>query len=188
MMSNEKLHNNQIGLRIRTARKEKGINQTELANLLGKSLRTIQKYESGEIEVSIAMLNELVDKILVHERDRKGSKQTTQEIEVFFNFVGRFVPPSFGEELTPEEMEAVRKREARKDRLHQNYLKRKASGKQKEYEERVRAKKKAELDAKKDALRAADIANGVFVPVSNLPLLEPRKNTDRPIHTSTQYA
>ena len=48
MMSNEKLHNNQIGLRIRTARKEKGINQTELANLLGKSLRTIQKYESGE--------------------------------------------------------------------------------------------------------------------------------------------
>lgn len=34
MMSNEKLHNNQIGLRIRTARKEKGINQTELANLL----------------------------------------------------------------------------------------------------------------------------------------------------------
>ena len=42
MMSNEKLHNNQIGLRIRTARKEKGINQTELANLLGKSLRTIQ--------------------------------------------------------------------------------------------------------------------------------------------------
>ncbi len=31
MMSNEKLHNNQIGLRIRTARKEKGINQTELA-------------------------------------------------------------------------------------------------------------------------------------------------------------
>lgn len=35
MMSNEKLHNNQIGLRIRTARKEKGINQTELANLLG---------------------------------------------------------------------------------------------------------------------------------------------------------
>ena len=147
----------------------------------------IEKYENFD-HLSIAMLNELVDKILVHERDRKGSKQTTQEIEVFFNFVGRFVPPSFGEELTPEEMEAVRKREARKDRLHQNYLKRKASGKQKEHEERVRAKKKAELDAKKDALRAADIANGVFVPVSNLPLLEPRKNTDRPIHTSTQYA
>lgn len=50
---------NITGQKIRAARKQKGINQTELANLLGKSLRTIQKYESGEIEVSIAMINEL---------------------------------------------------------------------------------------------------------------------------------
>lgn len=48
-----------IGQRIQAARKQKGINQTELANRLGKSLRTVQKYESGEIEVSIAMINEL---------------------------------------------------------------------------------------------------------------------------------
>ncbi len=58
-MSNEAIQNKQIGLRIRAARKEKKINQTGLANLLGKSLRTIQKYESGEIEVSIAMINEI---------------------------------------------------------------------------------------------------------------------------------
>ena len=56
-MNNENNQNKQIGLRIRTARKEKGLNQTELANLLDKSLRTIQKYESGEIEVSIATIN-----------------------------------------------------------------------------------------------------------------------------------
>ena len=81
------------------------------------------------------MLNEFIEKILVHERDRKGSIQTTQEVEIYFNFVGRFVPPAFGEvELTPEELEEIRKREERKDRLHQNYLKRKANGKQKEYE------------------------------------------------------
>ena len=30
----------------------------------------------------------------------------------------------------PEEIEEMKKREARKDRLHQNYLKRKANGKQ----------------------------------------------------------
>ena len=36
---------------------------------------------------------------------KKGSIQTTQEVEIYFNFVGRFVPPSFGEvELTPEEL------------------------------------------------------------------------------------
>ena len=39
------------------------------------------------------MVNEFVDKVLVHERDRKGSIQTTQEIEIYFNFVGRYVPP-----------------------------------------------------------------------------------------------
>jgi len=46
------------------------------------------------------------------------------------------------------------KAEERKDRLHQNYLKRKESGKQKEYE---------------------DIAKGVFVPVNTLPKAEMKK-------------
>ena len=41
-------------------------------------------------------------------------------------------------EPTPEELEEIRKKEARKDKLHQNYLKRKARGKQKEYEERTK--------------------------------------------------
>ena len=50
-----------IGLRIRTLRKRKGYNQQELADILGKSLRTVQKYESGEIEVSIAMANQLAE-------------------------------------------------------------------------------------------------------------------------------
>lgn len=52
-----------IGGRLREVRKKKGLNQTELANLLGKSLRTVQKYESGEIEISIAMINELARKL-----------------------------------------------------------------------------------------------------------------------------
>ena len=132
-------------------------------------------YESFD-NLTIAMLSEFIDKILVHERDRKGSQDTTQELEVYFNFVGKFVPPAFGEvELTPEELEERRKREERRERLYQNYLKRKANGKQKEYEERTRAKKQAELVTRKQAIRTEDIARGVFVPVSHLPKLEPRK-------------
>ena len=50
-----------IGLRIRTLRKRKGYNQQELADILGKSPRTVQKYESGEIEVSIAVANQLAE-------------------------------------------------------------------------------------------------------------------------------
>ena len=135
----------------------------------------IGKYENFD-KLTIAMLNEFIEKILVHERDRKGSIQTTQEVEIYFNFVGRFVPPAFGEvELTPEELEEIRKREERKDRLHQNYLKRKASGAQKRYEGKIKGRKKAEIEAKKAAIRAEDIAKGVFVPVSSLPQREPMK-------------
>ena len=135
----------------------------------------IDKYENFD-KLTIAMLNEFIEKILVHERDRKGSIQTTQEVEIYFNFVGRFVPPAFGEaELTPEELEEIRKREERKDRLHQNYLKRKASGAQKRYEDKIKERKKAEIEDKKAAIRAEDIAKGVFVPVSSLPQREPQK-------------
>ena len=166
--------------------------QTELTaeiSVLEKAVKSYEKHEKdadrfialiGKYEnfdkLTIAMLNEFIEKILVHERDRKGSIQTTQEVEIYFNFVGRFVPPAFGEvELTPEELEEIRKREERKDRLHQNYLKRKASGAQKRYEDKIKERKKAEIEAKKAAIRAEDIAKGVFVPVSSLPQREPMK-------------
>jgi DNA invertase Pin-like site-specific DNA recombinase len=140
-----------------------------------KFIALIERYENFD-NLTISMLNEFIDKILVHERDRKGSRETTQEIEVYFNFIGKYVPPKFMEvELTPEEQEELRKREERKERLHQNYLKRKANGKQKEYEERTKAKKKAEIDAKKQAIREEDMAKGIYIPVSKLPVLEPRK-------------
>jgi len=50
-----------IGQRIKTLRKRKGLNQQQLAQTLGKALRTVQKYETGEIEVSIAVVNQIAD-------------------------------------------------------------------------------------------------------------------------------
>ncbi|MBT9774876.1 recombinase family protein [Coprococcus catus] len=146
--------------------------QSELTaeiSVLEKAVKSYEKHEK-DADRFIALID------IVHERDRKGSIQTTQEVEIYFNFVGRFVPPAFGEvELTPEELEEIRKREERKDRLHQNYLKRKASGAQKRYEDKIKKRKKAEIEAKKAAIRAEDIAKGVFVPVSSLPQREPMK-------------
>ena len=135
----------------------------------------IDKYENFET-LTTTMLNEFVEKILVHERDRKGSIETTQEVEIYFNFIGKYAPPHFGEvHLTPEEEEALRKKEERKDRLHQNYLRRKANGKQKAYEDKIKAAKKAEMDAKKAALRAEDIANGVYYIRNTVPEVQPQK-------------
>ncbi len=137
----------------------------------------LDKYERFD-PLTTTMLNEFVEKILVHERARKGSVETTQEVEIYFKFIGKYVPPHFGEmKLTPEEAEALRKREERKDKLHQAYLRRKASGAQKKYEDKVRAKKKAEREAKSAALRADAIARGIFFPVSQLPTSAPRRAT-----------
>ncbi len=142
-----------------------------------KFIALIDKYENFDT-LTNTMLNEFVEKILVHERARKGSQDTTQEVEIYFNFVGRYIPPALQPvPLTPEEQEELRKKEERKDRLHQNYLRRKANGKQKEWEERYNAKRKAKMEAAKAAIRAEDIEKGIFTTVSQLPKQEPRKAT-----------
>ena len=140
-----------------------------------KFIALVDKYENFD-NLTTAMLNEFVEKILVHERDRKGSIETTQEIEIYFNFVGKYMPPHFGEvDLSPEELETLRKKEERKDRLHQNYLKRKASGWQREYYERTKSEKRRKMEEAKAAIRAEDMAKGVFIPASQLPKQEPKK-------------
>ena len=142
-----------------------------------KFIALIDKYENFDT-LTNTMLNEFVEKILVHERARKGSQDTTQEVEIYFNFVGRYIPPALQPvPLTPEEQEELRKKEERKDRLHQNYLRRKANGKQKEWEERYNAKRKAKMEAAKAAIRAEDMEKGIFTTVSQLPKQEPRKAT-----------
>ena len=142
-----------------------------------KFIALIDKYENFDT-LTNTMLNEFVEKILVHERARKGSQDTTQEVEIYFNFVGRYIPPALQlVPLTPEEQEELRKKEERKDRLHRNYLRRKANGKQKEWEERYNAKRKAKMEAAKAAIRAEDMEKGIFTTVSQLPRQEPRKAT-----------
>ena len=168
----------QDALEIEIAELEKAVTGYEQSQKSAeKFIALIDKYENFDT-LTNTMLNEFVEKILVHERARKGSQDTTQEIEIYFNFLGRYIPPSLQPvPLTPEEQEELRKKEERKDRLHQNYLKRKASGAQKRYEDKIKAKKKAEMDAKKALIRAEDMNKGVFSTIGQLPKEEPRKGS-----------
>ena len=168
----------QDALEIEIAELEKAVTGYEQSQKSAeKFIALIDKYENFDT-LTNTMLNEFVEKILVHERARKGSQDTTQEIEIYFNFLGRYIPPSLQPvPLTPEEQEELQKKEERKDRLHQNYLKRKASGAQKQYEDKIKAKKKAEMDAKKALIRAEDMNKGVFSTIGQLPKEEPRKGS-----------
>ena len=107
-----------------------------------KFISLINRYENFD-ELTNTMINEFVEKIIIHERDRKGSQTSKQKIEIYFNFIGNYEVPK--EELSEEERskleEEERKINERRDRLHQNYLKRKANGKQQEYEERYKARR-----------------------------------------------
>jgi len=119
-----------------------------------KFISLISRYENFD-ELTTTMINEFVEKIIVHERNRKGSQTSKQKIEIYFNFIGNYEPPK--EELTEEEEEERLKIEERKDRLHQNYLKRKVNGKQQEYEERYKARREQRKQEKLKVLKRAGI-------------------------------
>ena len=125
-------------------------NYTDGTNEAKRFMSLINKYQEFE-NLTPMMVNELIDKIVVYERDRKGSTQTTQRIDIYFTFIGAFVPPA--DPIDPEEAavleEEHRKAEEIKDRRHRNYLRRKANGKQKEYEKKYEARRKARMDEKK---------------------------------------
>ena len=123
-----------------------------------KFISLISRYENID-ELTTTMINEFVEKIIVHERDRKGSQTSKQKIEIYFNFIGNYELPQA--ELSDEEKQKLeeeeRKIKERKDKLHQNYLKRKASGKQKEYEDKYKARREQKKQEKLKVLKRVGI-------------------------------
>lgn len=113
----------------------------------------IERYENFD-NLTNTMLNEFVYKVLVHERERKGLQDSPQKIEIFFNFIGNYEP--LQEELSEEELRKIEEEEKEKEelrqRLHENYLKRKKSGHQKKYEESYKERRKELREKKKEKL------------------------------------
>ena len=70
-----------------------------------KFIRLIERYDNFD-ELTPTIINEFVEKILVHERDWKGSQTANQKVEIYFNFIGNYEPPK--EELSEEEMQKLR--------------------------------------------------------------------------------
>ena len=112
----------------------------------------IDKYENFD-EITPEIVNTFVEKILVHEREVKGSQTCPQQVDIYFNFVGAFIPDGFIKPLTPEEQKAAEEHAALLARCRRNYRKRKENGSQQKYEDKAREKKKAKRDELRDARR-----------------------------------
>jgi hypothetical protein len=109
------------------------------------------------------IINEFVDKIIVHERDRKSSIQTTQKIEIYFNFIGEYKPSTMREpELTEEEKEKLARKEAIKDKRHAQYMARRADGRDAAYNKQTAARRAQQREDRRKTRRWEDIQAGIY--------------------------
>ena len=75
-------------------------------------------------ELTTPMINEFVDKILVHEAERVNGERV-QEVEIYLKFIGKIEIPV--QEPTPEEiaaLEALKKKRAKKNEYTKRYRER----------------------------------------------------------------
>jgi hypothetical protein len=102
-----------------------------------KFLELVRRYTRFDV-LSNQMLNELVDKVLIHERD-KSSPKAPRKIEVYLNFIGSFSAPveytDLPEEPSAEELEKRERQRLRRIEIQRNY----------------RARKKARIAAEKES-------------------------------------
>ena len=111
----------------------------ELALIQGKPMqierfiKLIHKYKEPT-ELTEELLHAFVDKVIVHEPNGRG-RNRTQEIELYFNFIGQFELAFSPEEIKAaekQEAKRVREKKAHKKKVQKQYNKRK---KQERYDE-----------------------------------------------------
>ena len=95
-----------------------------------KFIALVERY-TGFSEITTTMINEFIDKVVIHERTLKGCKTSPQKIEIHFNYIGNIESDMPQEAMTEEQAEAYRKLEAKRERQRINNA---------AYRERQRAK------------------------------------------------
>lgn len=85
-------------------------------------VRLVQKYRDLT-EIDQTALNEFIDKVVVHEATDGRTADRSQQIDIYFNFIGQFMVEDTEEELLMQEQEAQRladlKERERKDRRNE---------------------------------------------------------------------
>ena len=105
----------QSALEQETAELKEGITaQAEDGMRAQRFVSLVRRYTSFD-ELTTPMLNEFIEKIVVHEAD-KSAGDRRQKVDIYFNFIGCFVPPKPEVILTAEEEAKVQKALAARNR------------------------------------------------------------------------
>ena len=96
----------------------------------------VRKYADFE-ELTPLMIREFIDRIIVHESNGIRGKGREQKVEIYFNFIGQFIPPYSREELE-DEAEKQEKEKTEKDRVRK--------AREQDNSKRCRAKRKIRIE------------------------------------------
>ena len=101
-------------------------------------------------ELSAQLLNEFIEKVVVHEAVKIEGKRT-MEVDIHLNFIGKFEAPA----LADEEVPPVQTRVRNSHKKLRRFMTEEEVARAREYDRRRNAKKKAERIAAEQAERAA---------------------------------
>jgi len=159
----------QKDLEIAIAEAEDNIKQYETDNInIDKFMELASKY-TDFTELTTPMINEFVEKIIVHAPD-KSTGRRTQVIEIYLNFIGNIEVPQ--PEPTPEEIEQAKIDEFWRDKYARTKDKELARRKkQKAKNDAIREKEEAEKKQKEIEMHRQEIAE---IGAENLPVIPAR--------------
>ena len=94
----------------------------------------------GQTNITELMLNDFIEKVVIHEAEGGRTKDRTQQVDIYFNFIGNFVLP-----LSEDEVEALQSEEARRaEEIAERKRKSSKKSTQKRNHKRAEIKAKAE--------------------------------------------
>lgn len=104
---------------------------------------SVDDYTKTEEQTNITelMLNDFIEKVVIHEAEGGRTKDRIQQVDIYFNFIGNFVLP-----LSEDEVEALQSEEARRA---EEIAERKRKSSKKSTQKRNQ--KRAEIKAKTEA-------------------------------------
>ena len=112
-------------------------------NLYCNGTPSVDDYTKTEEQTNITelMLNDFIEKVAIHEAEDGRTKDRTQQVDIYFNFIGNFVLP-----LSEDEVESLQSEEAR--RAEEIAERKRKSSKE---STQKRNQKRAEIKAKTEA-------------------------------------
>ena len=126
---------------------------------IDKFVRLVKKYRDFE-ELTTPMLNDFIEKVVIHEAEGGRTKDRTQQVDIYFNFIGNFVLP-----LSEDEYKAIlekgrqnnRKRAEKMRELRMSDPAYRAKMEEKERLALEREKKRQERATKKKKIALAEL-------------------------------